>query len=79
MLLELGDKLAWSQQGYFNRFAPYWDFKDNVDRIDESKVSSSEFIERYEKIYKPVIIQGVQSDWKARNKWTIEVRVYQFI
>lgn len=54
---------------------------DNVDRIEESKVSTDEFIEKYEKPYKPVIIQGVQNGWKAQYKWTIEVHnhmIYNF-
>lgn len=50
---------------------------DNVDRIEESKVPSEEFIQKYEKPYKPVIIQGVQNGWKAQYKWTIEVHNYQ--
>lgn len=50
-----------------------------MDRIDESKVSTEEFIEKYEKPYKPVIIQGVQNGWKAQYKWTIEVYTYQII
>lgn len=60
------------------KFKPFWDFEDNVDRIEESKVTPSEFIERYEKPYKPVIIQGVQTDWKAQYKWTIEVYLFYF-
>lgn len=69
------DKAAWIQHGYKKRFESFWDFKDNVDRIEESKVSSAEFIQLYEKPYKPVIIRGVQNDWKAQHKWTIEVNV----
>ena len=74
-LLELGDKAAWIQHSYIKKFESFWNFMDNVDRIDESKVSTEEFIEKYEKPYKPVIIQGVQNDWKAQSKWTIEVHV----
>lgn len=44
-----------------------------MERIDESIVITEEFIEKYEKPYKPVIIQGVQTGWKAQHKWTIEV------
>lgn len=49
-----------------------------MDRIDESKVSTEEFIEKYEKPYKPVIIQGVQNGWKAQYKWTIEVYLLNY-
>lgn len=44
-----------------------------IDRIEEGKVPVEEFIEKYEKPYKPVIIRGIQKDWKAQHKWTIEV------
>lgn len=73
LFLELGDKAAWTQHGYSKKFESFWNVADNVDRIEESKVSAEEFIEKYEKPYKPVIIQGVQNSWKAQYKWTIEV------
>lgn len=37
-----------------------------------NEVSPEEFIDKYEKIYKPVVITGVQTDWKANHKWTQE-------
>lgn len=76
MFLELGDKAAWTQHGYNKKFESFWNVEDNVDRIEESKVSTEEFIEKYEKPYKPVIIQGVQNGWKAQYKWTIEVCIW---
>ncbi|KAK0096647.1 hypothetical protein PV326_004844 [Microctonus aethiopoides] len=69
---ELADKAAWTQHGYVKKFDEFWKFKDNIERIDESKVSKDEFILNFEQPYKPVIIKGVQSDWKAQYKWTIE-------
>ncbi|XP_012150133.1 bifunctional arginine demethylase and lysyl-hydroxylase PSR isoform X2 [Megachile rotundata] len=75
---ELGDKTAWIQHGYSKNFESFWNFTDNVDRIEESKVSTEEFIEKYEKPYKPVIIQGVQNGWKAQYKWTIERLVKKY-
>lgn len=47
---------------------------DNVPRLEESTVSPEEFIEKYEKPYLPVVIRGSQDSWKARHKWTVEVR-----
>ena len=70
---ELADKVAWTQHNYSKKFQSFWDFQDNVDRITESEVPSEEFIRRYEKPYIPVIIKGVQDDWKAQYKWTTEV------
>ncbi|XP_014239137.1 bifunctional arginine demethylase and lysyl-hydroxylase PSR [Trichogramma pretiosum] len=69
---ELVDKIAWTHLNYKKNFAVFWDFQDNVDRIDVNKVSLEEFILRYEKPYIPVIIKGVQSDWQAQYKWTQE-------
>lgn len=45
---------------YAENFEPFKKFEDNVDRIHVKNVSCEEFIEKYEKIYKPVIILGVQ-------------------
>ncbi|XP_043475362.1 bifunctional arginine demethylase and lysyl-hydroxylase PSR [Leptopilina heterotoma] len=69
---ELADKVAWLQHAYHKNFEIFWNFNDNIDRIEEGKVPVEEFIEKYEKPYKPVIIRGIQKDWKAQHKWTIE-------
>ena len=45
---------------------------DTVERINVHDVSPDEFIERWEKPYKPVVIRGVQDDWSASCKWTLE-------
>lgn len=47
--------------------------EDNVERIDEDKVPLDHFVERYEKIYKPVVVTGVTDSWKASHKWTLAV------
>lgn len=36
-------------------------------------MTTEDFVEKYEKPYKPVIIRGVQNGWRAQHKWTIEV------
>merc|ERR1711962_50613 len=40
--------------------------------IHVKDVSCEEFIRRYEAPYKPVVIQGVQDDWNASYKWTLQ-------
>lgn len=73
VFVELADKVAWSQHGYSKIFQLFWEFQDNAERIDESNTTMDDFIERFEKPYKPVIIRGVQNGWKAQYKWNIEV------
>lgn len=57
---ELGDKGAWTAMDYANKFEQFWQFDDNVERIDAREVNCDEFIERFEKINKPVVIEGLQ-------------------
>lgn len=45
---------------YANKFEQFWQFDDNVERIDAREVNCDEFIERFEKINKPVVIEGLQ-------------------
>ncbi|XP_058064498.1 bifunctional arginine demethylase and lysyl-hydroxylase PSR isoform X1 [Anopheles bellator] len=69
---ELYAKSAWVQLEYHQKFELYRNFDDNVERIDVAKVSQEQFIERYERTYKPVVIEGMQKGWKAEQKWTLE-------
>lgn len=62
--LELNDRGAWIAHNYIDRFEPLWKFDDNVERINENEVSCEEFIERFEKDYKPVVIEGSQVSWR---------------
>lgn len=43
-----------------DRFSEFKDFDDNVERINVNDVSCQEFIDRFEKLYKPVVIEGLQ-------------------
>lgn len=43
-----------------NRFSEFKEFDDNVERINVKDVSCQEFINRFEKLYKPVVIEGMQ-------------------
>jgi len=71
--LELSDKYAWHAHGYADNFKPFTKVHDNVDRIDVEIVSPEVFVEKYERPYKPVVIRGLQNNWRASYKWTIEV------
>lgn len=75
----MNDKGAWYQLGYANRFDNFTKVKDNVERIHVKDVSPQAFIEKYEKPYKPVVIQGIQENWDAHQKWTLEVSMNLYI
>lgn len=63
---------GWSKLGYASSFNMEPNsLPDNVERIHVGCVSPDEFIEKYEKLYKPVVIQGATDNWKAQYKWTL--------
>lgn len=70
MFSELADKHQWTALKYASNFEEFLKCKDNVDRIDVNTCTPDEFIEKYEKIYKPVVITNVQTNWRANHKWT---------
>ncbi|XP_026463544.1 bifunctional arginine demethylase and lysyl-hydroxylase PSR isoform X2 [Ctenocephalides felis] len=69
---ELNTKGSWNALNYAERFDVFRRFTDNVERISENEVSPQEFIDKYEKIYKPVVITGCQEHWRANYKWTMD-------
>ncbi|KAJ9577400.1 hypothetical protein L9F63_006023, partial [Diploptera punctata] len=68
----LNDKGDWTQMGYVEQFDSFTSVNDNVERIHIKDFSPNEFIEKYESQYKPVVICGIQENWKAKHKWTLE-------
>lgn len=58
---------------YVEHFDDFKTVRDNCERINVKDFSSQEFIDKYESKYKPVVIQGVQDNWKAKHKWSLEV------
>ena len=64
----------WCKENYYNTFdLSLDDLPDNIDRIDYSQVSLQEFIDKYEKPYKPCIVINAQKEWNAPEKWTLDV------
>lgn len=70
---ELNEKGAWERLEYYKKFDEFKKVDDNCERIHVNDVSPEEFIEKYEKLYKPVVICGIQDDWQAKYKWTLQV------
>ena len=60
LVAELNDKGAWTSLRYAEHFDCFTKFEDNCERIDVHSVSCEEFIEKFEKPYKPVVVLGVQ-------------------
>jgi len=70
---ELSTRELWVQHDYANTFDLSYDkVVDGLERISVHDVSVKEFVDRYEAPYKPVAITGVQDNWNAPTKWTLE-------
>lgn len=60
LFVELVGAQTWSELNYEQNFEQFTQFEDNVERISAKDVDCQEFIDKYEKHYKPVVITGLQ-------------------
>jgi len=71
------DKYGWDRFDYAQTFdASPSQVCDNVPRVDATQISKEEFIEQYERPYKPVVVINGQTEWDATRKWTTQVCIY---
>lgn len=58
-------RMEWNRDRYYQTDATKQLFQcpDQIERVDCSQLSVEDFIERYEKPAKPVIIRGITADW----------------
>uniref|UniRef100_A0A7I4YNY0 JmjC domain-containing protein n=1 Tax=Haemonchus contortus TaxID=6289 RepID=A0A7I4YNY0_HAECO len=61
---------GWDTLGLAQKFV-LPDFQDNILRVDGSKLSLSEFREKYETPRIPIILTGLTDKWQAHEKWTV--------
>ena len=63
---------GWTRLGFADSFnlSPA-SVRDNVPRIHTDDVSLEEFVDKYERPYRPVVIVGATNGWKASYKWTL--------
>lgn len=72
--LELSEKHGWHCLNYAQTFdLAHSTVKDDVQRIDVTKLSKEEFVKQYEQTYTPVVLTNAQTDWPAKYKWTLDV------
>ena len=69
------DQQAWERFNYYDEFDLSWDkVKDTVPRVDGAKLTGDDFIDQYEKLYKPAMVTNAQTKWQANEKWTLKVK-----
>ena len=46
-----------------------------MERVDARKVSTAEFMAKYERTYTPCVVTHAQDNWQANKKWTFPVKI----
>ena len=53
-------------------------FRDTIERVHIDSVTMGEFLERYERGSKPVIITGLAERWPAMREWQLDRLLEQY-
>ena len=70
---------GWTKHNFHATFDLSFDcFTDNVPRISCNEISHEEFIEKYERPLKPVVITNFMDSWPAMRRWTLERLVKKY-
>ncbi len=65
----------WSEDGYWNRqndvlkVSDPETFTDTIERVNINDISVEDFLEKYEKGSRPVILTGVSDTWRGMEEW----------
>lgn len=59
----------WSKQNDVLKIKDDAVFKDTIERVNIDSITVEEFIEKYEKGSRPVILTGVADNWKGLKDW----------
>ena len=67
---------GWTKFDYYRTFDLSLDkVKDDMERVDARKVSTAEFMAKYERTYTPCVVTHAQDNWQANKKWTFPVKI----
>ncbi|CAH1244856.1 bifunctional arginine demethylase and lysyl-hydroxylase JMJD6-like [Branchiostoma lanceolatum] len=70
---ELRGSREWSSENLYETFdLSHETVNENVERVDVRSLTAEEFVERYERPYKPVVLTHAQDDWRGKEKWTLD-------
>ncbi|EFO23089.2 jmjC domain-containing protein [Loa loa] len=70
----------WSSAKYCETFETLSEklTRDNIERVDASKITVEEFAENYESRHVPVILTGLTTSWSATRKWSIPILLKKY-
>jgi histone arginine demethylase JMJD6 len=62
----------WSKYGYSKKDSVWFRSVDHIERVHENSLSPEEFVRRFERAQRPVMLQGITERWSASKNWTVK-------